>query len=484
MDILGVSALSSSQLLVVFALALFATIIFSSIYIRIRGQYRGRNKLPDHTQKKRVFGVRRTRDSHLPSIPTDNREVVTGARPKTQFKDDTEGFKFVFDTPERLRGPIEHVTRDLRYEDIRPIDPFETPVEVGMNDDAESLANGTDERVDEDRIEEENVEFSGESHQAFDEDLTTNGVDDDVEYGADVEQITDSWDANGDEGLDIEDAEEDAGFMDSYDDVSDSEFIPEEIQGTDSEYVDEADLNTAEDDYVLSNENPANDDLVTAHFEEDDVEQLSESEKEETVVPFDHRTAEVKRVGVEVHDVNRSFSVVSVCLISDYKGQIYRDIRGEHLAAFLNNRGFIYLDEEYHLQDKSTVDKGAIRVRNYEATPIGTVVKGNEETCGFRLYFRPGDCADPLATLNDMLKIANVAIGFFSDVCAKPLVIYDGRKDSTGTISRLTQEDYDTLKHDLNTAFPRSLDIATKRTAVTRNEYAPSDDLPTRAEQY
>lgn len=482
MDVLGVSALSSSQLLVVFALGLFATIIFSSIYIRIRGQYRGRNKLPDHTRQNRGFKGRRARDSHLPSIPTDNHEVVSGARPKKQIKDDTEGFQFDFDIPARPSGPIEHVASDPQ-EEIRPFDPLETPAEVGAREDAESIGNGTDKTEYEERFEDESVAVSDDAYQQFEEAIT-NGVDEDADYEADVEQMADTWDANDDEGFYSDNAEEITGNEDAYDEASNSEFSEEEYSVSDHEYVDEVVSSANEYDDVPANEEPAYDDAVAANLDEQVAEQPSEPDVDEIVVPFDRRTDEVKRVGVPQQDVVRSFSVVSVCLISDDEGQIYRDIRGEHLAAFLNKRGFIYLDEEYHLQQKSTVEKGAIRVRNYEATQIGAVVKGNRETCGFRLYFRPGDCADPLATMNEMLKIANVAIGYFSDVCAKPLVIYDGRKDSTGNISPLTQEDYDTLKRDLASAFPRSLDITSKRTAVTRNEYAPSEDLPTRAEQY
>ena len=482
MEILAVDAFSSSQLLVAGALALFVTIIFSSIYIRIKGQYRGRNKLPDHTQKKRVFGGRRTRDSHLPSIPPENHEVVSGARPKEPTKDDTEGFQFDFEIPERPRGPIEHVTPD-QEEIARPDDRWEAPIEVGEGAFAKVTANGANGFETEERFEDEGTSVPEISYDRFVE-APANGVEERFENSDSDQQLVNSWETGDDDEYSLTDTEAMNADIDFSEDNGDSGFVAEEYQEDyEYEFVDDAVPSSTVEDYVPANDHPSEDDLATTNYEDHDVDHPIESESEEVVVPFDNRAAEAKRVGIPAEDTNRSFSVVSVCLISDDEGQIYRDIRGEILAAFLDKKGFIYLDEEYHLQHKSTVDKGAIRVRNYEATTIGSLVKGNMETCGFRLYFRPGDCADPLATLNEMLKIANLAISFFSNVCEKPLVIYDGRKDSTGNISRLTQEDYDALKRELYDAFPRSLGTGSKRTAITRNEYAPSDDLPTRAEQ-
>ena len=483
MEFLAVDAISSSQLLVIGALALFTTIIFSSIYIRILGRYRGRNKLPDHTRKKRVFGGRRSRDSHLPSTPPENHEVVSGARPKTPVKDDTEGFQFDFDIPERPSGPIEHVAPTQQEEDTRSDNEWDVPAEVGDGAFAEATGNGASEHDNEEPLEDESESVPQISYERFN-DAQANGVDEYLEHGDSDQELVSEWEANGDEGFSSNDVEEMTAEIDYSEEGEDSDFVPEEYQEDPVyEFADEPVPSSTDEDSVAANGYYDSDDVATANYEDHGVDQSIESEAEDVVVPFDNRTVEAKRVGVPPQDANQSFSVVSVCLISDDEGQIYRDVRGDVLAAFLNNRGFIYLDEEYHLQDKSTVAKGAIRVRNYEATSIGTLVKGNEETCGFRLYFRPGDCLDPLATLNEMLKVANSAISFFSTVSAKPLMIYDGRKDNTGSITPLTQEDYDALKRDLLAAFPRRLETVSKRTAITRDEYVPSEDLPTRAEQ-
>lgn len=479
MEILGVDALSSSQLLVVGALALFATIIFSSIYIRIRGQYRGRNKLPDHTQKKRVFGGPRSREPNFLNIPKENHEVVTGARPKAPVKSDAEEFQFDFDVATRPTGPIEHVATngaEHREPEDRSYEPIDVTVEVVAN----ANGNGTDRpEYDDSSAEETN------GVPEFVDELNDGEITNDGDEYADVDQeVADSWVASDDDEYDIYYEEETSITQDPVEEMSTTEYMEDDRQDGEYEFDDEVALSNSESDDAPSVEYAIADELLIDDYEEQEDETLTESNADEHVVPFDHRTSEAKRVGTPPQETTRAFSVVSVCLISDDEGQIYRDIRGEHLAAFLNKRGFIYLDEEYHLKEKSTVERGAIRVRNYEATSIGSLVKENQETCGFRLYFRPGDCADALTTLNEMLKIANLSKSFFSDVCAKPLVIYDGRKDSTGSISPFTQEDYNALKQDLNDAFPKSPEAASKRTAVTRNEYAPSEDLPTRAEQY
>lgn len=485
MEIIAVDAFSSSQLLVIGALALFATIILSSIYIRIHGQYRGRNKLPDHTRKKVVFGRRRSRDAHLPSMSPENPEVVSGARPKAPVKDEVDGFRFDFEVPEQPRGPIEHVAREQQQEDLPPDSLWDVPVEAGDAEFAEASANGAEGYEYEDRVESEIANVPETSHEHSNE-APIEGNDENTEYGLTDNEMAIGWDANGEDAFNDDGEEDQDGAIDASENSVMSEFVEEEYQENGQEFHEDDVSLASEQDFLSANEyqEEVDDDQDENAYADHEVEGSFESEADDVVVPFDTRTAEVKRVEIPSYETNHSFAVVSVCLISDDDGQIYRDIRGEYLGAFLNKRGFIYLDEEYHLQNKSTVDKGAIRVRNYEATSIGSLVKGNEETCGFRLYFRPADCADPLATLNEMLKIANLSIGFFSDVCAKPLVIYDGRKDSTGDILPLTQEDYDSLKRDLHAAFPRSLAIASKRTVLSRNDYAPSEDLPTRAETF
>lgn len=478
MEFISVGAISSSQLLVVLAFALFATIILASIYIRVRGQYRGRNKLPNHTQR-RVFGLRRTKDSNLPPIPKENHEVVSGARRKTPEKDEDEGFQFDFDLPQRPSGPVEHVA----------------PLVNGSNGSSEDgepsveIENGAVAEPHRDDVEEHEYEASSQDEDAFvaeslDEHFDPTGVND-VDSNSEQdfldEEIPDAWDAYYDDEYDTHDVSSD---MESSEYERETASGLEEFQSGEYEFGNDVVQPHANEDFESSNEDQVDADLITQVSDAEEVDHEEETEIDEQVVPFDHRASEAKRVGTSETGIGSSFSVVSVCLISEEQGQIFRDIRGEHLAAFLKNRGFIYLDEEYHLQHKSMVDRGAIRVRNYEDISIGTLVRQNVETRGFRLYFRPSDCADPLATLNEMLKVANLAIGFFSDVCSKPLEIYDGRKDSSGNISRLTQEDYNALKRDLKEAFPRNLEEASKRTAITRSEYAPNEDLPTRAEQY
>ena len=403
---------------------------------------------------------------------------MTGARPKAPRKFDIEEFIFDFDVPERPSGPIEHVATGGE-ESSAPISRWEPPAHESV--EAVSVANGNgsdrsdyDESLDVENVGLQSVE-DGPTHEP-----SANGVDENAEHSNSDSVATDSWESGDDEVVDLHESE----VTSEEDGLVDSEFVQYDYQDNEYERIDELDPTSSLDEYGSTEEYLTYDDELAGNYEVQEEEQPVDPEGDEVVVPFDHRTVEAKRVGTPAEETNRSFSVVSVCLISDDEGQIYRDIRGEYLNAFLNNRGFIYLDEEYHLKDKSTVERGAIRVRNYEAMPVGTLVRENQETCGFRLYFRPRDCADALATLNEMLKIANLAKSFFSDVCAKPLRIYDGRKDSTGKISPFTQEDYNALKRDLIVAFPRSPEAASKRTAVTRNEYAPSEDLPTRAEQF
>ena len=481
MEFIGVGALSSSQLLVVLAFALFATIILSSIYIRVRGQYRGRNKLPDHTQR-RVFGLRRTRDSNLPPIPKENHEVVSGARRKTPAKDEDEGFQFDFDLPQRPIGPIEHVASDANGSNGSSED-WNRSAEVEDEIDAAASSNGLYEYEHEEGARAEDAFVPAAFDERSDE-TTFNGVDSNSEQDFLDQEDHDAWNAYYDEEYVADDAENVSSHIESSENAQHDELGQEELQGDEYEFVEDAVPPQTDDEHPSSNDDLVEDDVPVQTYGEADVDELERSEEDENVVPFDHRTSEVKRVETTATGGGFSFSVVSVCLISEDQGQIFRDISGEHLATFLKNCGFIYLDEEFHLQYKSMVDRGAIRVRNYEDTSIGTLVRQNMETRGFRLYFRPSDCADPLSTLNEMLKIANLAIGYFNDVCSKPLAIYDGRKDSSGNISRLTQEDYDTLKRDLNAVYPRNLEESSKRTAITRSEYAPSEDLPTRAEQY
>ena len=481
MEFLGVGALSSSQLLVVFAFALFATIVFSSIYIRIKGQYRGRNKLPDHTQRKGL-GLRRTRDSDLPSIPKENHEVVSGARKKAPAKDEDEGFQFDFDLPLKPTGPIEHVASRANGAD-NTWEHAETPTEIPDGAAAEANGVGSDEQEYEEIMQDEDDSVSPVEYEHFDE-SSIDGVDANSEHVLGDQESTDTWDANYDDEYGWNDSDEAAIDVGSPGNIEDVPIEENELQVGEYEVVEDEIPQTLGDDEQLSSEYPLNLEQANSTYDAQEMDQPFEPDVDESVVPFDHRTVEAKRTGPSNNGDALIFSVVSVCLISDEEGQIFRDIRGEHLAAFLNKRGFIYLDEEYHLQHKSMVEKGAIRVRNYEDSSIGTLVKQNLETRGFRLYFRPSDCADPLATLNEMLKIANLAIGFFKEVSSKPLVIYDGRKDSSGHISPLTQGDYNELKRDLSVAFPRNLDDTSKRTVITRNEYAPSEDLPTRAELY
>ena len=482
MEFLSVDAVSFNQLIVTVALGLFATMIFLSIFIRIQRQYRVRNTLPNHTPKKRVFGRVRTRDPNFVNIPTENHEVVTGARPKTPVKDEFEGFHFDFDVPEKPTGPIEHVAAQ-ETGDAAPFDRPEVLADSFVGDIGALNSNGANRHDYEEAFAEENIDVPEEFDQSIDEE-TANGDNENTDNLDSDREHVETWEANDSDEFLSNDLEETLVAEGLTEDAVTSEFVEEEYPDDEYEFEGEIAESSAYEDELPATEYSAADDLPTTVYEDQNVEQPLETEVDDGVVPFDRRAVEAKRVGTLPEETNRSLSVVSVCLISDDDGQIYRDIRGEYLDAFLNNRGFIYLDEEYHLKHKSTVDRGAIRVRNYEAMSIGNLVKEDQETCGFRLYFRPRDCADALGTLNEMLKIANLAKGFFSDVCAKPLRIYDGRKDSTGNISPFTQEDYNALKRDINAAFPRNPEAASKRTTVIRNEYAPSDDLPTRAEQY
>ena len=475
-------AFSSSQLLVVFAFGLFATIIFASVYLRIKAQYSGRNKLPDHT-KKRVFGVRRTREPILGDIPTEHSEVVSEARPKDHSKQDEEGFQFDFDVP--VKPAPSHIDVDapsFANGGDAGTDQDEHVSEAFIGASASTPTTGATQHEYEDRFGNGSAPLS---EVPWEENGTSQDYGDDRNDFIDIDQNgTTAWEDPHARTSDADEEVQETIDLDSVatDDVSEykTTYESRDIEEA-AEHV-YAYAQGTNDEYDSANGYQNDGELATATYDDQEVEQFTEPEVEESVVPFDHRTTEAKRADTTADHTDLNFAVVSVCLISEEDGQIYRDIRGEHLARFLSNRGFIFLDEEYHLQNKSMVEKGAIRVRNFEAAAIGDLVRGNEETRGFRLYFKPSDCVDPLATLNEMLKVSQSAIGFFSEVSSKPLKIYDGRKDSNGNISPLTQEDYDTLKRDLSAAFPRQLDDATKRIAVSGSDYAPSEDLPTRAE--
>ncbi len=480
MDFFEVIALSSSQLLVAFSLAIFAALILASIYIRIKAQYRGRNKLPDHT-KKRVFGVIRTREPTIGDIPTENHEVVSEARPK-EHSEHGEGFlNFDVLVEPATNGTAEDTTSLANGSDAG-LDQEEHATEAVVGATVTLQATDTTQHDYEDQFE---TGIAAHSEVRWEENGDSQHFGDAREDSIDTQDVTTTWEEPYDQDVDLSDEVQEAVDRDSdtTDDVSEFETSYEsaDYQNTD-EYVDTFAQGT-EDEYDAANEYQTDGELATATYDDQELEQPTDPEVDETVVPFDHRTIEAKRVDTTNYtDLN--FAVVSVCLISVDDGQIYRDIQGKHLGRFLTQRGFIFLDEEYHLQNKSMVEKGAIRVRNFEATLIGDLVRGNETTRGFRLYFKPSDCFDPLATLNEMLKVAQSAIGFFSsEVSSKPLAIYDGRKDAHGNISPLTQEDYDRLKRELSAVFPRYLDDTTKRIVVSGSDYTPSDDLPTRAEQ-
>ena len=460
--------LTSSEILVAGMVAIFAVIILASIYIHIRRNLIRR--IPNVTRRK-VFWFLPRKDPSIQEVPLRNNEVVSNARPVTRDASQSQEFDFGFDDDE--------LPEQVAADPVSNGNAFTEP-QTELTDDIYVTGNGeaqTDDPVSsrEPRV----VHWQDALPQ---EDSSAEDAADVAVFAKEYDEATStfpSWEhaqeVNGEQtdAYSIEsDVQENSDFADSGEG---SHFENEHFQNIDE---DEPGSENGVGQEYLNNDDLSSEGLFTdldSSIQTSDIEQDSDSVEE---MAIDRKSAEVLRVEPPSHEPQQTFVVVSVCLMSEFNNQVYRDIRGKKLKSFLQSWGFILLDEEYHLQKNAMVEAGGIRVRNFEKTPIGDVVKSNDETRGFRLYFRPSDSEDPLQTLNEMLKIAQSATGYFRDTCKKPLVIYDGRKP----VKPLTQEGYSQLKLDLLDAFPRNLANSPKRTALSRNDYTPSDDLPNRAE--
>ena len=475
--------LSSSQLLITGSLALFATIILSSVYIRIRGYY---NRRIPNLSRRKVFWFFRGAEPSLVEPPSKYTEVVTAARPVQRAFNDSPIFDFDFDDTYESGHRVVTTRADT------------SAFEASANGDSQGARSNVFEAA-----ESETTYVAAESTPVYAENASTDefGAPTFVANGsysqasetepsfaeATSETAFDDWpnsqtsenrngdeNSRGDESWLQTNAPQFGSPLNS--DLEDQSF---EVPAVDSnEPADASDTGTYGDDV---NEE---EDHVLGPVVNESVDFVAQSNPDldylDPVTPrYDRLMEEVKRVEPPTRTPKLNLRVVSVCMMSEFNNHVFRDIRGDQLATFLKSRGFILLDQEFHLKRNLLIPEGGIRVRNFEEKPIGELVRSTDETRGFRLYFNPSDCDDPLATLDEMLKIAQSAKGYFSDMCKKPLVIYDGRTP----VKPMTQEDYSQLRVALATGFPRTRSTTSNRTVLSRNDYAPSDDLPNRAEQ-
>ncbi|MYD43611.1 MAG: hypothetical protein F4W90_06930 [Gammaproteobacteria bacterium] len=466
--------LTGSQLLVTASLVLFALLILSSVYLRLQAQYRTRHRLAGGTRKD-VLNYPPNSNSKDFSKKTMHSEVVTRARPKGHTN--RRGTPVNFGIHDEFKRP-EHAD-DSDYEVVVDStkgnsEAFDYAQSTGSDQANVHYAEGwsTEDVATEDYDSDYSIEAStteqseSESESAAFEPThwetppsITNNVASDSVF-----EDTDDWTAHETES-------ECQSTSEVSTHVDDSAFHDDEPNESydQTEYVEEVAASDTYDEAFTATPEP-----VTTTEEDTAVSD------ELLVAPFDHRVAEVQRVASQVGRSATGLSVVSICLISEYQGRFFRDIQGEQLGTFLTNRNFILLDEEYHLQSPVVLDAGGIRIRNFEMEPIGELVKTNGETRGFRIYFRPGDCADPLSTFAEMMRIAESARQFFAEACEKPLEIWDGRKP----IQPLSQEGYKQLVFDLQTTFTMFKGTSYSRTTLSRNEFEPSDSLVSQASQY
>lgn len=474
-----IAELSGSQLLVTASLGLFATIIFSSVYLRLRNQYRLRSRLGQDTRRKDVVRFDASdKPGALVEQPVMN-EVVSRARPKEQTRGDVFTTEPYFGSPDDYQtSTLEEIDHDSYEEGDHELaeysDTNDAKVDNGYAVEMENDESDWQSQVSDT---EESETYIDASDETGDEQLTDIG---NVEW-----QETESSDTGSSKelkhipisewGLEakppeagelgIVEAIETNGIQDENElTIEEIEDDTEQQKGTPQVEADTSELEVEMSEYDDESEN-ASDPTIEV--------------REPTVVPLDTRVSEVQRADDHGHALRRNLVVVSVCLISQANGRVYRDIRGEQLGQFLTSRKFIPLDAEYHLQRGATIDSSGIRIRNFEVEPIVDLVKNDGETRGFRLYFRPSESDDPVASLNEMLRIAHSAVCYFESVCDKPLIICDGRKPN----QPLTQEMYRELCDQLIADSDRN-GIATGqlRTRLSPNGFEPSTELVSQAE--
>ena len=246
-----------------------------------------------------------------------------------------------------------------------------------------------------------------------------------------------------------------------------------------SETVEEVDLPEEAANFEMSGRENDLDELYTLSQESNHEQLAGELETAETVEPSemqdDHEETELPLVNLnqeqyaekeiteedetvpepayEEETVTQPLGqqfVVSICLMFEHEGRFYRQISGRRLQDFLRQRRFILLDNEFHLQVKSMVNEGGIRVRNYYKEPISDLVKDGT-TVGFRIYFEPHRCKNPTATLDEMLRIAQSATDYFNG----QVVIYDGVLTEDGRMRQLSRQRYEDIKSNLELYFPQ-----------------------------
>lgn len=471
------TSLSSSEMLVSVAFTLFAVLVISSVCLRLRNKSRERKSVPD-TVAKHGFRLFMGADTDRPQvqIPDENFDKIYPARPKVR---ENHSAPLLNADEVTLEG-------DALIEEI--MTQSNTSEQVAHADWSDSDRHSTDGGYE---------NFKGESAwvaegQPAVATTTLNGYSD---YAVDqYEQSTPETAATASNRAAISNSEyevsqyeDTTGGNDDWHDNANEQWQdsgayqsgyesgPQNNDGAfDTTYQsnesDTAYESTRDD---VNNEHVRNDVYEDANVGEDRSSDLADAPN------LRHLAHEVQRVGSSQHEEERpNLSVVSICLVSNFENRIFRDVSGDRLASFLNNRGFIFLDGEYHLKSSVTRDCGTVRVRNLEPMPIGDLVRNNDFTRGFRMYFRPAEDPNPLATLNEMLKISQSAAGYFVDVGSLPLQIYHGLQK----IKLLTQEDYEQLQADLRSAFPRPNPATSpSRTQMSYGDYNIGNQLASEA---
>ena len=475
------TSLSSSEILVSVAFTLFAVLVISSICLRLRNNSRARKSVPNRAAKHGFRGfMSPNTDKPQVEIPEENFDRIYPARPKVRD-----------DRSQPLTGADE-----VTLEDVASIpgilgsgDSAEQVAHAGWSDAEDGTAGNTYDDyqdnspawLDEGRTAVATSSMGGNGGYASDRygqnHPANNDVDGNVANMGDSDYYEDQPEeaavSNGDWD-DNPNAQWQRRGFDQADDYS-----QEPNNNEYSEQSTESSYSQAKDGAEFNNEYAQDDIYPAARPELVNSQSASEVAVASKMKQLSH---DVQRVGSTQHENERpNLTVVSICLVSNFDNRVFRDVSGDRLASFLNNRGFIFLDGEYHLKSTVTREGGVVRVRNLEPTPIGDLVRSNDYTRGFRMYFRPAEDPDPVATLNEMLKIAQSATGYFVDVGGMPLQIYHGLQK----IKPLTQEDYEELRSDLRTAFPRSSSVlSSNRTQMSHDDFSVGDQLVSQANAY
>lgn len=480
------TALSSSEILVSIAFTLFAVLIVSSICLRIRTKTRVRKSLPNDIARSGFrFFPSLGEENQQVEIPEENFDRIYPARPKVQEINGDPVFNnadLTLDGSVSIQTgvPVFEVGEQVAHADWSDVEHSSETVRDGHGDYSE----------EEERDVRHQPAYASETtdHQrpTVDETVFAGG-------SADGEISSTQETPNGDfhrqnefeEGLESNSQwrnEDPTGQWDSSDVQPTEESLHSNIDAANEDSVNSiSEIAANSTSQHADVEHSSSDEMYERQSEHNVFKRPPSNEEEESVTRMNPLVHDTQRVGaLSQSEAENSLSVVSICLVSNFENRVFRDISGDRLASFLNNRGFIFLDEEYYLKTKVTRNSGIIRVRNLESIPIGDLVRKNDYTRGFRLYFRPSEVEDSLATLNEMLKIAQSATGYFTDLGGLPLQIYHGLRE----IKPLTQEDYESLRNELRDAYPSQLGVGSRRTHLQDNESAFAQQLGTLAGQY